>query len=244
VFGRVLGLWVVPAIVTSAAFSLSGWFFLYSNNGFSRSYVYLPILFLLVELVLRSRRLLPVFGLAVAIALNVDTIKIADYLQQNQSARTALVTSADNAATDSDFLNSDYKTVRKDLDELSLPIGWNQPVQTPDTSAKRPGNWAWLMTGCGWLLTALAASMGAPFWFDLLNKLVVVRSTVKPHEKSPPEASKDGQTPKPGTAQAASTQSGLAGGGAAAPPPAAPPAPAPVPSARCTASTRSKSGGL
>ena len=71
VFGRVLGLWVVPAIVTSAAFSLSGWFFLYSNNGFSRSYVYLPILFLLVELVLRSRRLLPVFGLAVAIAGNI-----------------------------------------------------------------------------------------------------------------------------------------------------------------------------
>ena len=71
VFGRVLGLWVVPAVVTSAAFSLSGWFFLYSNNGFSRSYVYLPILFLLVELVLRSRRLLPVFGLAVAIAGNI-----------------------------------------------------------------------------------------------------------------------------------------------------------------------------
>lgn len=71
VFGRVLGLLVVPSIVASAAFSLSGWFFLYSNNGFSRSYVYLPILFLLVELVLRSRRLLPVFGLAVALAGNI-----------------------------------------------------------------------------------------------------------------------------------------------------------------------------
>ena len=60
VFGRVLGLRVEAAVVTSAAFSLSGWFFLYSNNGFSRSYVYLPLLFLLVELALRSRRLLPV----------------------------------------------------------------------------------------------------------------------------------------------------------------------------------------
>ena len=44
----------VPAVVTSAAFSLSGWFFLYSNNPFCRSYVFLPLLFLLVELVLRS----------------------------------------------------------------------------------------------------------------------------------------------------------------------------------------------
>jgi hypothetical protein len=37
----------------------------------------------------------------------------------------------------------------------------------------------------------LAISLGAPFWFDLLNKFIVVRSTVKPQEKSPPEPSKD-----------------------------------------------------
>lgn len=30
---------------------------------------------------------------------------------------------------------------------------------------------------CGWLLTALAISMGAPFWFDLVSKLVQIRST-------------------------------------------------------------------
>jgi hypothetical protein len=70
-FGRVLGLGIVAAVVTSAAFSLSGWFFQYSNNHFSRSYVFLPLLFLLVELVLRDRRLLPVFGLAVAVAANI-----------------------------------------------------------------------------------------------------------------------------------------------------------------------------
>jgi len=39
-------------------------------------------------------------------------------------------------------------------------------------------------------VTALAVSLGAPFWFDMLNKLIVVRSTVKPHEKSPEETSK------------------------------------------------------
>jgi Bacterial membrane protein YfhO len=70
-FGRVLGLRTVPAVVTSAVFSLSGWFFLYSNNHFSRSYAFLPLLFLLVELVLRYRRVLPVFGLAVAVAVNL-----------------------------------------------------------------------------------------------------------------------------------------------------------------------------
>lgn len=48
-----------------------------------------------------------------------------------------------------------------------------------------------LRTIGGWLVTALAVSLGAPFWFDVLNKFMVVRSTVKPAEKSGQEASKD-----------------------------------------------------
>jgi Bacterial membrane protein YfhO len=71
VFGLTLGFQVVPAVVSSAAFSLSGWFFLYSNNQFSRSYAFLPLLFLLVELTLRMRRLWPVFVLGVAVAGNI-----------------------------------------------------------------------------------------------------------------------------------------------------------------------------
>ncbi len=70
-FARVLGLDIIPSVGTSAAFSLSGYFFLYSNNQITRSYVYLPILLLLVELVLRSRRALPVAGLAIAVAANI-----------------------------------------------------------------------------------------------------------------------------------------------------------------------------
>ena len=39
-------------------------------------------------------------------------------------------------------------------------------------------------TAIGWLITTLALSLGAPFWFDTLNKFMVVRSTVKPKEKT------------------------------------------------------------
>jgi hypothetical protein len=35
------------------------------------------------------------------------------------------------------------------------------------------------------------AILGAPFWFDLLNEFMVVQATMKPHEKSPEEASRD-----------------------------------------------------
>ena len=86
----------------------------------------------------------------------------------------------------------------KRLSELGLPIGWeNQGETWPGWSRREPGlslrNWgnALWAHGLGWLLTAFAISLGAPFWFDLLNKFIVIRSAVKPHEKSPEEESKD-----------------------------------------------------
>jgi hypothetical protein len=68
----------------------------------------------------------------------------------------------------------------------------------------------------GWLITAFAITLGAPFWFDVLNKFMVVRSTVKPHEKSVEEASKDARPPVPAS-------------------PPAPPAPAAPPAAPAAA---------
>lgn len=83
--------------------------------------------------------------------------------------------------------------------DLGLPIGWDN---TRAVSPFEPGQtWrGWFASFHwrsipGWLLTALAISFGAPFWFDVLNKIMIVRSTVKPHEKSPEEASEDRQSP-------------------------------------------------
>jgi hypothetical protein len=75
------------------------------------------------------------------------------------------------------------------IQSLGLPIGWNRS-DPPDTRSiyASPGHWA--LRVLGWLITALALSLGAPFWFDLLNKFMVIRSTVKPKEKSPDEPSK------------------------------------------------------
>jgi len=43
-----------------------------------------------------------------------------------------------------------------------------------------------LLSIAGWVITALALSLGAPFWFDLLNKLMKVRTSVPiaPEDKS------------------------------------------------------------
>ena len=59
-FCRVLGMGYLAGITGATAFSLSGYFLLYANNSFIRTYSYLPILCLFVELVIRSRRFWPI----------------------------------------------------------------------------------------------------------------------------------------------------------------------------------------
>ena len=76
----------------------------------------------------------------------------------------------------------------KQIKKLGLPIGWTREENDPRSLYISPQ--AWFIRIIGWLLTALAVSLGAPFWFDMLNKFIVVRSTVKPKEKSQDEPSK------------------------------------------------------
>jgi hypothetical protein len=100
------------------------------------------------------------------------------------------------------------------LDGVGLPLGWQdfaadfrakraaqaralkQQGKTPTQDIRlavylEAGVEAVKLHGVGWIITALAVSLGAPFWFDMLNKIMVVRATVKPSEKSGPSASKD-----------------------------------------------------
>lgn len=80
------------------------------------------------------------------------------------------------------------------IKSLGLPIGWQQAPPQCSILAPRQcfkDERDFLLKLIGWLITGIAISLGAPFWFDLLNKFMIVRSTVKPTEKSPPDKSKD-----------------------------------------------------
>jgi hypothetical protein len=61
------------------------------------------------------------------------------------------------------------------LTTMDLPIGWskeNMPAKTPN-KCKNVG--LWFLKILGLLVTAAAVSLGAPFWFDLLNKVAPLR---------------------------------------------------------------------
>jgi hypothetical protein len=137
--------------------------------------------------------MLLVIGFVLAVTLNVNTIRIADYLYRDKATREALIARAQSAAADPKYPSRKYEDIQQELKSLRLPIGGtDQLKQLEEQTFSSLG---------GWLLTAIAATLGAPFWFDLLNKIMVIRSTVKPHEKSPEEGSEDRQ---PGGEQAKS----------------------------------------
>jgi len=120
-------------------------------------------------------------GCLVAAGINADTVTIATALSNDAALRSAVVSAAEQrAATPLTAPVTDGA-----VDSLSLPLGWvGATAQNAADPRRIPGTaQGWLLKVFGILLTGLAISQGSPFWFDLLNKFIIVRSTVKPAEK-------------------------------------------------------------
>ena len=138
-----------------------------------------------------SQSYLLVIGLLLALLLNINVLKIGDELYHDKSLRDLVVTSAQRQQSEKDPRPLDYTSAQAQINALKLPIGWPKDMSAAKTDFKEH----WFYDLAGWVLTAFAVSVGAPFWFDMLNRLIVIRSTVKPHQKSPEEASTDLQSP-------------------------------------------------
>jgi len=160
----------------------------------------------------RVHYILLVTGLVVVTLVNADTINIAKSLMQNDALRAAVVGAAEEAAKAptpaptpapadprerARLAGAEIQKVRAQLSTLGIPIGWVRNPAIPDDPRRFPDTaGSWILKILGLLITAFAISQGAPFWFDLLNKIIVIRSTVKPKEKSPDQPSKDKPAPE------------------------------------------------
>ncbi|GAA0326159.1 hypothetical protein GCM10009087_40590 [Sphingomonas oligophenolica] len=111
-----------------------------------------------------------------------------------------------------DTLNTkldNIKAATAQMTQVSWPIGWSGGYPDPQFKLLSSGpsdkndaaaayaamtGWDqllwWLGIIGGWLITAIGVTFGSSFWFDVLNRFMVVRSTIKPDEKSPKEKSK------------------------------------------------------
>jgi hypothetical protein len=159
----------------------------------------------------RIQRMLLFLGLVVSVFLNLDTIAILKSLSDDPALRNSLVAAAQEYAKPgavSDTINdSPQARIEKNsqkLRELRLPIGWDW--ERPDAELQKDPNYVTnyflvkpstprgiFQKIVGLLITAISISLGSSFWFDALNRVAVIRSTVKPQEKSKDESSEDRQ---------------------------------------------------
>lgn len=155
----------------------------------------------------RTQKMLFFLGLAIAAAANLDTIQIVSSLAQSENLRTVVAASGERLASagapDADAAQR-ARTELGRLADAGLPIGYACIGSAARPSTPGAGTLTALGDRCGsqaaqlglgdlaikvfgWLLTALAVSLGAPFWFDLIGRAVNLRSSgTKPEVRTPP----------------------------------------------------------
>ena len=131
-----------------------------------------------------------IFSIFVTILFNVDSIELIHYFYDHPAEAARVADAAEKAINDpntaerlksnnDDSVKTTLAGLRTSIDEvkaLKLPIGWKGLGWFEYLDL---GFWKVFNLLIGWALTVLAVSLGAPFWYDMLNKLVDLRSAGK-----------------------------------------------------------------
>lgn len=160
-----------------------------------------------------SQYSLIIIGLVFAVTLNIDTLQIAKGMWNDQALRDRIVAAAavaelpplavvpdgqNQEAVEQAIANTRATLAAETsaLLDVGLPIGWDFGAVEESLSGG-----VLVATGFiigkvfGLLFTALATSLGAPFWFDLMQKFLQLRSAgVKPPRADAPKPD-DKKTP-------------------------------------------------
>ena len=145
-------------------------------------------------------------GLAIAYAVNADTLYMLQRLGSDPAIRSSIIqtaeqlevqgiTSAQDLADElavEDFtdrirgnLRSVGTAVEETLADYPLPIGRADAVLNAQQVAQESWPIPFIPQRLlGWSITGLALSMGASFWFDLLRRVTAVRSSGNPPKSS------------------------------------------------------------
>ncbi|MBK6622618.1 MAG: hypothetical protein IPG32_17750 [Saprospirales bacterium] len=160
-------------------------------------------------------------GLLIAISFDADTFKIWNNLTHNPESRNELLALAtnfvdegkmdtytatpDSTSTDTMGTLGNQTRLKGLVDSLlyneinkvpaPLGLGWDASLsQQLQNSRYAEGNSMlfFIRKFFGWLITALAISLGAPFWFDMLQKVISIRNAgVRPQDAEREQAKAD-----------------------------------------------------
>jgi hypothetical protein len=159
----------------------------------------------------RKQVLTVVISAVLTLFVNADTIGIANTLWVNPTLRQEIVSRASTSQTTlKELVTAEYKdtnpkpsrpetkntaapypgTIQRLMDQLGDVTGWSNDCRRAGGNVKAL---AFLVLGHipGWILTIIAVSLGAPFWFDTLNHFVNIRAAGKSPSEAP-KGSKNG----------------------------------------------------
>ena len=131
----------------------------------------------------RAQMVIAALGLGLCIGLNVDSLMIIRELWNDEALRTAVAAEAQKQVDTPQAMDKCNDKAKDPLNCVAAsiraanmpPIGW-----AGDGVRALPQSSGWLWKALGILISTVAVAMGAPFWFDLLNKVVNLRLTGSP----------------------------------------------------------------
>jgi hypothetical protein len=141
-------------------------------------------------------------SILLVVSLNVDTVAIATALAANPQARAALVDVAEQQLQSAEQARSDaaqsgdadpnvlaeleskakesrsaVDDAKKTLEAGTLPLGWGSWKLPADKAPGQTDAIPYLTKVAGLVLSIFAISLGAPFWFNVLDRFNAVRTT-------------------------------------------------------------------
>jgi hypothetical protein len=112
-----------------------------------------------------------VVALSLTVGFDIDAGRIARRLFSDAAVRSALAATASAEVVERTLAQVQAEPAAGTIGEL--PIGWTRSL----SEALAGGVEGALATLAGWAISIIAIGLGAPFWFDLLNRLVSLRQT-------------------------------------------------------------------
>ena len=129
-------------------------------------------------------------GLLVAVTCNVDAVRIVRQLYSEPGLRAAMTKNAGDflqtkgstgvQSTSDQAVAAQITAIGKAQSQLladAMPVGWTTMPKVGGQHINIAEILAWWPNVAGWFITALAGMLGAPFWFNTLQKLVNLRGT-------------------------------------------------------------------
>ena len=121
-----------------------------------------------------AKRWVIIIAIVVVCATNLDSIAIARAFYASGAVRAAVVQQASESfcSTPADPTRCAQQATDF-LEKTATPLGWSAPNP-------QDGIWGWPLKILGLLISVGAATLGAPFWYRLLDRIGTLRNTGRP----------------------------------------------------------------